>query len=232
MTSPLNPGAPDANTVGRPAGGAPLRRYWGVMLGLLAVFLGVFGLVEWREVAVLRDPSGLLGRGGVAAAAGSLALLVVDVFLPIPSSVIMIGNGALFGVAAGTALSLAGSVGASGLGFLIGRRSARLIERLVSPGEKAHADALLARWGALAIVVTRPIPLLAETTAILAGGSPLGWGRLTAASVAGAFPSCLLYALTGAHSRSFGSGALMFGIVLVVAGGFYFLGRRGPNRSP
>jgi uncharacterized membrane protein YdjX (TVP38/TMEM64 family) len=129
-------------------------------------------------------------------------------------------------VVTGTALSLAGTLGASALAFYIGRRSARLIERLVSPGEKAHADALLARWGALAIVVTRPIPLLAETTAILAGGSPLGWPRLLAASAAGAFPPCLLYALTGAHSRSFGSGALMFGAVLLVAGGFYFLGRR------
>jgi membrane protein DedA with SNARE-associated domain len=129
----------------------------------------------------------------------------------------------------GTALSLVGSVGATALGFFIGRRSERLIERLVSPAEKAHADALLARWGALAIVVTRPIPLLAETTAILAGGSPLGWPRLLAAGAAGAFPSCLLYALTGAHSRSFGSGALMFAIVLAVAGAFYFLGRRrGP----
>jgi uncharacterized membrane protein YdjX (TVP38/TMEM64 family) len=206
--------------------GAPLRRYWLVTLGLLVLLLVVFAVFEQRGVPLLRDPSRLLAAGGSWAAAVSLALLIGDVFLPVPSSVLMIGNGALFGVVAGTALSLAGSVGAAALAFFIGRRSERLIERLVSPGEKAHADALLARWGALAIVVTRPIPLLAETTAILAGGSPLGWPRLLAASAAGAFPSSLLYALTGAHSRSFGSGALVFGIVLVVAGGFYFLGTR------
>ena len=190
--------------------GGRLRRYWGFSLGLLVVLLAVFAVVEWRGVGVLRDPSGLLAAGGGWAAVGSVGLLVADVFLPIPSSVIMIGNGALFGVAAGASLSLVGSVGASALAFLVGRRSARWIERLVSPGEKAHADALLARWGALAIVVTRPIPLLAEATAILAGSSPLSWPRLLLASAAGTFPSCLLYALTGAHSRSFGSGAFMF----------------------
>ena len=141
----------------------------------------------------------------------------------------MIGNGALFGVLPAPRCRWSAASAPRPSGFFVGRRSERLIERLVSPAEKAHADALLARWGALAIVVTRPIPLLAETTAILAGGSPLGWPRLLAASAAGTFPSCLLYALTGAHSRSFGSGALMFAIVLAVAGAFYFLGRRrGP----
>jgi uncharacterized membrane protein YdjX (TVP38/TMEM64 family) len=196
------------------------------MLVLLALLLAAFLVVEWRGVGLLQDPSRLLAAGGLFAAALSVGLLIADVVLPVPSSVLMIGNGALFGVAAGTALSLAGSVGASALAFLIGRRSERLIERLVSPAEKAHADALLCRWGALAVVVTRPIPLLAETTAILAGGSPLAWPRFLAASAAGTFPSCLLYALAGAHSRSFGSGALMFALVLGIAGGFYFLGRR------
>jgi uncharacterized membrane protein YdjX (TVP38/TMEM64 family) len=195
----------------------------------------VFVVFEWREVSLLRDPAPLLGGGGPLAAALSLGLLIADVFVPVPSSVVMIANGALFGVTGGTLLSLAGSLGAAALGFFVGRRSARLIERLISPAEKAQADALLARWGALAIVVTRPIPLLAEATAILAGGSPLGWARLLVASSAGSFPSCLLYALTGAHSRSFGSfgsGAIMFAIVLGVAGDSIFLvANRLPDSS-
>jgi uncharacterized membrane protein YdjX (TVP38/TMEM64 family) len=205
-----------------------LKRYWLITFGLLAVFLAAFGLVEVLGVPLLQQPETWLGKqaGGPGAATLSVALLVADVFLPIPSSVLMIANGALFGIAMGSALSLIGSLGATALGFLIGRRSSRLITRLVTPEEKARADALLARWGAMAIVITRPIPLLAETTAILAGASPLGWGRSMAAAAAGALPSCVLYALTGATSRSFGSGIAMFGCVLAVAGGFYFLGRR------
>ena len=203
-----------------------MKRYWLITFGLLAVFLAAFGVVEALGVPLLQQPESWLGQGGPAAAALSVALLVADVFLPIPSSVVMIANGALFGIPAGTALSLAGSLGAMALGFFIGRRSNRLLTRLVSPEEKARADQLLARWGAMAIVITRPIPLLAETTAILAGASPLGWGRSLLAALGGALPSCLLYALTGATSRSFSSGIAMFGCVLAVAGGFYWLGRR------
>jgi uncharacterized membrane protein YdjX (TVP38/TMEM64 family) len=203
-----------------------LRRYWMIFGGLLAFFLALFGIVEALGVKILTDPSEWLGRGGVVAAAVGVGLLVADVFLPVPSSVVMTAHGALFGVAAGTLLSLAGSLGAAALGFFVGRRSNRLLERLVSPAEKARADEMLKRYGALAVVVTRPIPLLAETTAILAGASPLGWGKMLGASLAGSLPPALLYALTGATSRSFGSGALMFALILVVTAVTWFLGKR------
>jgi uncharacterized membrane protein YdjX (TVP38/TMEM64 family) len=209
--------------------GAPstgLRRYWWTIAGMLAFFLALFGVVEVLGVKILTDPSAWLTQRGWLAAALGVGLLVADVFLPVPSSVVMIAHGALFGVGTGTVLSLVGSLGAAALGFLVGRRSERLLVRLVSPEEKARADRLLRRHGALAVVVTRPIPLLAETTAILAGASPLGWGRMLGATFAGSLPPALLYALTGATSRSFGSGVLMFGVVLAVTGLLWFLGRR------
>jgi uncharacterized membrane protein YdjX (TVP38/TMEM64 family) len=215
---------------GRPLRRYWLRRYWLVFGGLLAAFLALFAIVEGAGVPLLTDPSAWLGQGGVTAAAIGAGLLLADVFLPVPSSVVMIAHGALFGVVAGTLLSLAGSLGAAALGFLVGRRSARLLERLVSPAEKSRADELLRRHGSLAVVVSRPIPMLAEAVAILAGASPLGWGKMLAASLAGSLPACLLYALTGATSRNFGSGFLMFGLVLVVAAALWALGRRSPDR--
>jgi 3-dehydroquinate synthase len=208
-----------------------LRRYWLITAGLLAFFLALFGVVEALGVPLLSDPSAWLGRGGPLAAALGVGLLVADVFLPVPSSLVMIAHGALFGVVWGTVLSLVGSVGAAALGFFVGRRSERLVERLVSPAEKARADELLQRYGALAIVVTRPIPLLAETTAILAGASPLGWVRLLGASFAGSLPPSLLYALTGATSKSFASGMLIFVLVVGVAGALWLFGRRSQRRS-
>src|SRR5687768_1042795 len=171
-----------------------MQRYWQVTGGLLFVFLALFAVVKSLNLPLLEDPARWLAGGGPAAAAVSVGLLIADVVLPVPSSILMLGNGAMFGVVVGTALSLAGSLGATALGFLLGRRGSALIGRLVTPAEKVRADRLLARWGALAIVVTRPIPLLAETTAILAGASPLGWGKMLLAAVGGALPSALLYA--------------------------------------
>ena len=226
---PPPPSSRSVSAVDPPAPGRGLWRYFFLTLALLGFFLALFLVFELLGLDVVKEGSSLArqrGGGGAAAAVLSLGLLVADVFIPIPSSVIMIGNGALFGIASGAALSLAGSLGAAVLGFAIGRRSRRLLLRLVTPTEAARADQLLARWGALAIVITRPLPLLAETVAILAGASPLSWSRMIVASLLGAAPSCLLYAVTGATSRSFGGGVLMFSLVVAFAGLLYWLGRR------
>lgn len=197
---------------------------------MLGFFLIFFLLVEALGAPLLTDPSPWLERGGLAAALVGVGLLVADVVLPVPSSLVIVAHGALFGVAVGTLLSLLGSVGAALLGFAVGRRGGPLLSRLVSTEERERADRLLTRWGALAIVVTRPVPLLAETTAILAGASPLGWGRLTLAALAGSVPGALLYSLTGALAASFHSSALVFGTVLLVAALFWLIGRwMGPH---
>ena len=197
-----------------------------IMGGVLAFFLCLFFLVEALGVSLLVDPTPWLNRGGVWAAALGVGLLIADVVLPVPSSLVMVAHGALFGVVGGTLLSLLGSTGAAMFGFWIGRRGGRLLESLVTAEERARADLLLDRWGALAIIVTRPIPLLAETVAIMAGASPVGWGRTVLAALAGSLPPALLYALTGAAVASFQSASLMFAFVLLVAGIFWAVGRR------
>jgi uncharacterized membrane protein YdjX (TVP38/TMEM64 family) len=203
-----------------------LRRYWLLTGGMLAFFLASFGVMTALHVGFLEDPTiWMNSRGGPWAAAAGVALLISDVFLPVPSSLVMVAHGALFGVAMGAALSLLGSVGATVLGFYVGRRGGPLLARMVTEKEKARADTILRRWGALAVVITRPIPLLAETTAILAGASPMGWGKMLAAAVAGSAPAALLYALTGATAKSFSSGVIMFGVVMLIAGLFWFVGK-------
>lgn len=158
--------------------------------------------------------------------ATGVGLLIADVLLPVPSSLIMIAHGALFGVVYGTLLSLLGGAGATLVGFALGRRGGLLLARIVSQEERTRADRLLRRWGALAIVVTRPIPVLAETTAILAGTSSMNWSRALLAGVAGSLPGALLYALTGALATSFASGVLVFGLVLVIAAVFWLVGHK------
>jgi uncharacterized membrane protein YdjX (TVP38/TMEM64 family) len=196
------------------------------MGGMLALFLLLFFLVEALGVPLLADPTPWLNRAGFWAAALGVALLVADVLLPVPSSIVMVAHGALFGVVIGTLLSLLGSTGATLFGFWIGRHGEKLLDRLVPSGERERADRLLKRWGMLAIVVTRPIPLVAETVAIMAGASPLTWGRTALAALAGSLPPALLYALTGATAGRFQNTALMFLFVLLITGIFWMVGRK------
>jgi uncharacterized membrane protein YdjX (TVP38/TMEM64 family) len=202
-----------------------MKRHLIIMGVMIASFLLLFIVVEALGVPLLTDPTPWMGRGGTLAALIGVGLLVADVLLPVPSSLVMVAHGALFGVAVGTLLSLVGSVGAALFGFAIGRRGGRLMERLVTPAERERADRLLKRWGVLAIIVTRPVPLLAETVAIMAGTSSLGWGRVALASLAGSLPPALLYAITGASVANLQNTTLVFVLVILIAGAFWVFGR-------
>ncbi|MGH3036534.1 MAG: TVP38/TMEM64 family protein, partial [Gaiellaceae bacterium] len=205
-----------------------LSRYWALAGGLAAFFLTGYLLAEAFDVGVLIDPE-LDGR--VAGGALGVALLVADAFLPVPSSLVMISLGALYGVVIGAALALFGRVGMAVACFAAGRRGGPLVRRLVSSQDHARADRLLQRWGGLAIVFSRPVPLVAETIAILAGASRLSRSRFLAAAVAGSLPEAVVYAIAGATAASFQNAAAIWTSLLLVAGLFWILGRAIDKRA-
>lgn len=213
---------------GSRAAGVTVRRYaYAVAVGVLLVtFLVLLGVTEALRVPLLTDPAPWLSGGGAVAAGVGVGLLVVDVLLPVPSSLVMLAHGARFGVAAGTLLSLAGSTGAALLGFAVGRRGTGILERVTTTEERERADRLLQRWGTLAVIVSRPVPMLAETIVIVAGTSSLGWRRVAAAAVAGSLPPALLYAVTGAAVADLRSRVLVFAGVSAVAAAAWAIGRR------
>lgn len=199
------------------------------MAVIASAVMASFVVVSALELPVLTDPAAMLSGGGVAAAAAGVALLVVDVVLPVPSSLVMVAHGAAFGVAAGTALSLLGTVGAAVLGALLGRRGAGLVH--VSEEDRLRAHRLIERWGAAAVVATRPVPVLAETVAVAAGGAGASAVTVGAAAAVGGLPAALLYALAGSLVVDAASGALIFMSVLALAGLVFALAawRRRPS---
>ena len=83
-----------------------MSRYW-IFTGLVLLFFSsVFLLAEILHPSLLENAYGLMSASGIGAALAGTGLLVADVVLPVPSSLIMIANGALFGVALGTTLSI------------------------------------------------------------------------------------------------------------------------------
>lgn len=203
-----------------------MRSYWLLLGSMAAAFLALFALAEALGVPLLSDPGPWLSGGGsLAAGALGFGLLVVDVLLPVPSSLVMIAHGALFGVAGGALLSLAGGTAAAAAAFALGRRGRAPLHRLVPAEERRRADDLLSRWGNLAVVVSRPVPILAESVAILAGTSPLPWRRFLLAAALGNLPASLLYAITGATALRLDGAVLTFGLVLLVAALVWLAGR-------
>ncbi len=202
-----------------------MKAYSILFFVLLCFFLLLFLLAEQFQVPLLSDPSAVLNRGGFIAAVVGTGLLISDIVLPVPSSLIMIANGALFGLVLGGVLSLLGGLGSSLLGFWIGRRSTRLVQRFVPEDERRKADHLMERWGMIAIIATRPIPLVSETLSIVAGGTSLRWRAMVGASVLGLAPGAAIYAATGVYAVTLESSVWSFVVVLAVALMFWLAGK-------
>lgn len=204
-----------------------MRTYWVLLGGMGLLFLALFGVVTALELPLLTDPQPFFDRAGLAGAAViGVGLLIADVFLPVPSSVVMIAHGALFGFWSGTLVSLLGAMAGAAVGFGVGRWGGASLHRFAPAEERHRADQLLGRWGELAVVVTRPIPILAESIAILAGASVLSWRRFLLAALLGNLPACILYAATGATAARLDNALLVFGLVIAVAALVWVAGSR------
>lgn len=197
---------------------------------IAGVMLAAFFAIEALDVPLLTDPSDRLGRAGMAGAALGVGLLVLDVGLPVPSSLVMTAHGALYGAALGGALSTLGGLGAALVGFWMGRSGSRALDRVVPAAARDRAQTMLARHGALVVVASRPVPLLAETVSLLAGASRMPSRAFAVAAAAGVVPTALVYAVAGAYGASTGGSLLAFGLVLLVAGVVWLLGLRSTRR--
>jgi uncharacterized membrane protein YdjX (TVP38/TMEM64 family) len=205
-----------------------MARYLWIAFALGGTFLALFGLAEALGVPLLTDPMPTLRAAGPLAGVIGVALLVADVALPVPSSVIMIAHGALFGVWTGSILSLLGSVGCSLVGFGIGRAGREKVRRFVTDAEYARASRLFDRWGMAAIVASRPVPVLAEVMSIMAGTAPtLSWWRITVSSIVGSLPMVIAYAVAG-HLATTTIGAIwLFSALMLMSAAMWWFDRNG-----
>jgi uncharacterized membrane protein YdjX (TVP38/TMEM64 family) len=206
-----------------------------VVAAIAAVFLSAYVVVEALGVTVLEDPRPQLAGGGVAPAVVGVALLIADALLPVPSSLVMISLGALYGPALGALLSFAGRLGMTLAGVAIGRAGAPVFAKLIGAARRAHARDLVTRWGALALVVSRPVPILAETTALSVGAARLPWRLVVPAAVVGSVPEAVAYGVVGATAASARNGALVW-LGFLVGGTLFRLAelvyrRRSQNTS-
>ncbi|MGN9777563.1 VTT domain-containing protein [Micromonospora sp. H33] len=130
----------------------------------------------------------------------------------------------------GALLSMMGGLGATLTAFGIGRRGRGLLTRITTPAQRARAEALLERYGLLAVCLTRPVPVLAETVAMLAGTSDLGWGRVTLVGAAGVLPTSLLFTAAGAAGQRAEHNLVFIALLGLAALGAWMLRDRGTAR--
>ncbi len=174
-----------------------------------------------------------IAQAGSGSAATVFLLLFVDLVLPVPSSLVMILSGAAFGMWWGALLSLAGSIGGEWLGFeLVRRYGRRAARRIAGEEEIARVHRLFARHGVLAVALTRALPVVMETTSVVAGLSGMRRGAFLRASLLGTAPIVVIYAYAGAASREVGSLVPAIVILVAVTGlGWVWYRSRGEMRA-
>ena len=135
-------------------------------------------------------------------AAAEIGVLAADIILPVPSSLVATLGGASLGVAVGT---LCGSVGltiGSLAGWLLGRIAGRRSFDALDARERAAVAARRRTLGPLLVVVSRPLPILAEAVALMAGAAGMTWPTFLAAAAPANCVIALAWSLAGACGRN------------------------------
>lgn len=191
--------------------GAPIILRWAATFGLLLLLV----LLPWFlfEDATARFSATLLAGDKITVALGGAALLALDAYLPVPSSPVATGMGALLGGPAGTLVNAAGLTLGCLLGYLGGFAGRPVARRLLGL-QTATFEQWIARYGVMALIVCRPVPVLAEASAFALGAGRARPGPIVVAALLVDVPLGALYAFAGAAS---GSGAMPGGFAIAVA---------------
>lgn len=144
---------------------SPLRRF-----GLVLIVAVLVPIVPFAVIGELPGERWLSSQDDSALLFGLMgaALLIGDLVLPIPSSIVGTMLGARLGFLSGSLFTFAGLLVGHVLGYALGHLFA---QRDAAQGERTQTPT------ALLVFASRPIPVLAEALTFTAGATGLGLGR-------------------------------------------------------
>jgi len=157
----------------------------------------VYGTRLDHAVARLLDP---LPSPPVLAAI-EMGVLAADLLLPVPSSMVATLGGAKLGIALGTLCAWIGMTIGSMAGWWLGRTAGGRALAGLMDDERERLLGQQRRYGPLAVVLSRPLPLVAEAAAIMAGATGMGWREFLLAAGSGNLAIALVWSIAGALGR-------------------------------
>ncbi len=227
----------DATDRAGPRAPAPRRAVTRAILaltGLALLMLVLVGVLEAVGPGWLVEPSSWQSRASLFIALASALLLVGDVVLPVPSTVVLVTNGVLFGPVVGTVVSAVGLLGGAMVGHELGRRGTPLARRMLGEPGAAWLTGAVERRGPVLVAAARPVPLLAELSVIVAGATGMHRPAFVVSATVGSIATAAAFALMGAGVGAVPDGLVILGVVLV-AGTIAWCWterRRRENRRP
>lgn len=165
----------------------------------------------WLE-DVRNDPPPPIATAGLV-----VGLLSTDIFLPIPSSVVMTLAGGQLGKWLGTLAAWLGlSLGAAA-GFAMARKwGQRFATWFTKEEDLKRMESLNDRFGPLILMLTRAMPVFAEASVLIAGIHRLAWRRFLPAVLLSNLGIAIAYSVFGEYAAQRNSMPLALGISIVL----------------
>jgi uncharacterized membrane protein YdjX (TVP38/TMEM64 family) len=201
-----------------------------IRLALILVALAaaiILPFLLWGEDIERLAPDLLSGADTRLLIAGiGVALLVTDLVLPIPSSIVSVTLCLLLGPLLGALAVALGMLGGFLCGYLLGRLLPRAaLRRWVGAELWDAVSRRAADSGALWIMASRPVPVLAEATAVIAGSLGVPFPTALAAALASSLGVAACYGVAAAAGLSVGGFWLAFAASMLLSALLWFLSR-------
>lgn len=177
------------------------------MIRLLALFIGLAVIVAapfaiWGEhTDRLWSTTALVETASVSLAYAWLiiiALLVVDLLIPVPNTAVIAAGGILYGPLLGGAVATVGLVMAGLVGYGASRRFGRPVARwLIGEDGVEEGERLFANSGGWLVAASRWLPILPEVISCMAGLARMPFHRFVLAMLSGVIPLAFAFATAG-----------------------------------
>jgi uncharacterized membrane protein YdjX (TVP38/TMEM64 family) len=175
-----------------------------------------------------------LHHAGWLAPAGFVAIYIGWTVLLLPGVVPTLAGGALFGVLAGSLLTLVGAVIGATVAFALGRRLGRAPFRQLAGRRGARLDGWIRRRGFVALLYLRLVPVVPFNLLNYAAGvTGISTRAYVIATAVGIVPGTVAYTALGATAAHPGSMPFLISLAAVVllTAVAVALARRGPQTT-
>lgn len=132
-----------------------------------------------------------------------VGLLVSDIIIPVPASIVMVVSGILFGGFLGGIIALAGSLLGALINFQLSRKLGRKkIAKWLGDKEYKRLSVAMEKYGGFIVILTRMVPLAMESISTLSGISKMKFKKYFLLNLIGFLPIIFLYSYAGAAYKT------------------------------
>ncbi len=149
-----------------------------------------------------------------------VALMMVDLFIAIPTLSLTILSGFFLGVELGVFYSSIGMIGAGTMGYVISRFHGDKLLRFVSSEEAQREEMIriFTTFGPFSLMLCRAAPMLPEVTSCLAGVTKMPYWKYLLFYSVGTLPYAVIAAYSGSISTVNDPGPAIFTFIAIFGG--------------